>query len=201
MSVGRKREFDRQQSLEAAMIVFWKNGYAGTSLSDLTEAMGINKSSLYASFGNKEELFIQATDFYITEIATAHSNHLWDKQYPFEERLRRYLRSVMSKQREKNYPKGCYISLSSSESEGDYIPTNALAKVHAAQQYGLDELIQFFKEGTESVSPELNKSSEANAHFVLAIMNGAATMARGGCCEVNLDDLINKTLLGLGITA
>lgn len=199
MSAGRKLEFDKEVALEAAMIVFWKKGYAGASLTDLTSAMGINKSSLYASFGNKEAVFIQATDYYIQTIAKLHSDYLWDKNKPLRERIKNYLYSVLSKQREKNWPKGCYISLCTSESEGDYIPELAQAKVIEAQQYGLNDLVSLFTEDEEAKALHLNESSESNAHFVLAIMNGMATMARGGCCSADLDEVIERTLSGLGI--
>ena len=53
MAAGRHRSFDTEEALEAAMLVFWQNGYPGTSLADLTEAMGINKPSLYAAFGTR----------------------------------------------------------------------------------------------------------------------------------------------------
>ena len=62
--LGRPRAFDRDQALERALDLFWRNGYEGASLSDLTEAMGINPPSLYAAFGNKEELFCKALDRY-----------------------------------------------------------------------------------------------------------------------------------------
>jgi AcrR family transcriptional regulator len=63
-SSGRPREFDADDALQRALRVFWKKGYLGTSLSDLTEAMGINRPSLYAAFGNKEQLFRRVLALY-----------------------------------------------------------------------------------------------------------------------------------------
>ncbi|MCP3140633.1 TetR/AcrR family transcriptional regulator [Pyxidicoccus xibeiensis] len=61
---GRPRDFDREVALRQAMQVFWERGYEGTSLSELTAAMGIKAPSLYAAFGSKEELFREAVRFY-----------------------------------------------------------------------------------------------------------------------------------------
>jgi AcrR family transcriptional regulator len=61
---GRPREFDAEKALNRALMVFWRKGYEGTSLMDLTRAMNINRPSLYAAFGNKESLFRKALDRY-----------------------------------------------------------------------------------------------------------------------------------------
>src|SRR5882724_6357466 len=62
---GRPRTFDIDAALDAALHVFWRKGYDGASLADLTGAMGINRPSLYAAFGNKEALFRKALDRYV----------------------------------------------------------------------------------------------------------------------------------------
>ena len=62
--MGRPREFDTDEALDRALEVFWRRGYEGTTIPGLTEAMGINRPSLYAAFGNKESLFRRALDRY-----------------------------------------------------------------------------------------------------------------------------------------
>jgi AcrR family transcriptional regulator len=68
--VGRPREFDLEEALSAALKVFWRKGYDSASLTDLTEAMGITRPSLYCAFGNKEALFKKALDLYEREKLT-----------------------------------------------------------------------------------------------------------------------------------
>src|SRR5207237_3295974 len=64
-TVGRPRAFDVDEALDQALRVFWRKGYEGASLPDLTKAMGINRPSLYAAFGNKESLFRKALERYV----------------------------------------------------------------------------------------------------------------------------------------
>ena len=60
MKLGRPKEFDRREALEKAMEAFWAKGYEGTSVSDLLEAMGIHRGSMYDTFGDKRSLFLEA---------------------------------------------------------------------------------------------------------------------------------------------
>jgi AcrR family transcriptional regulator len=70
MPRGRPREFDTQQALDAALLLFWRHGYEGTSLAALAKTMGVNMPSLYAAFGNKEMLFKKALDRYLQRPAS-----------------------------------------------------------------------------------------------------------------------------------
>jgi AcrR family transcriptional regulator len=62
---GRPISFDKDAALEAAMMLFWERGYEGTSMADLTQAMGLNPSSIYAAFGDKHALFQLAVKRYM----------------------------------------------------------------------------------------------------------------------------------------
>lgn len=66
--MARPREFDTNEALTAAMHSFWEHGYESTSVSDLLEAMHLQKGSLYKAFGSKHELFIDSLRIYINEM-------------------------------------------------------------------------------------------------------------------------------------
>ncbi|MBX9692905.1 MAG: TetR/AcrR family transcriptional regulator [Cyanobacteria bacterium] len=76
MPKGRPRQFDVDEALDKAMLVFWRKGYRGTSLDDLTEAMEINRPSLYSAFKDKEMLFLQSIDRYRTRYLVAPTKKL-----------------------------------------------------------------------------------------------------------------------------
>lgn len=66
--VGRPRQFDEDHALDAAMRAFWTKGYEATSLSDLTEATGLHRGSLYQAFGDKHQLFVRSLKRYLAEM-------------------------------------------------------------------------------------------------------------------------------------
>jgi AcrR family transcriptional regulator len=76
MTMGRPREFDAEKALDLAMELFWRRGYEGTSLSDLTGTLGITRPSLYAAFGNKEALFRTVLDRYEARAGSYRSHAL-----------------------------------------------------------------------------------------------------------------------------
>ena len=71
LMAGRPRKAEPEVALAAAMSAFWEKGYEGTSMSDLTEATGLHKASLYKTFGDKHQLFVSALKLYFSKIAQA----------------------------------------------------------------------------------------------------------------------------------
>src|SRR6201988_1505177 len=63
--IGRPREFDREAALEAAMLLFWRKVFAATWMHDLCDVMGVRSPSLYAAFGSKESLYLEAVEHYV----------------------------------------------------------------------------------------------------------------------------------------
>jgi AcrR family transcriptional regulator len=102
---GRPREFDLDEALERALELFWRKGYEGTSLSDLTSTLGITRASLYAAFGNKEGLFRRVMDRYETKAGGYRLAA--DKAPSAFEAVQRLLTGPVDLHGNKNNPPGC----------------------------------------------------------------------------------------------
>jgi AcrR family transcriptional regulator len=107
---GRPRTFDRAGALRQAMEVFWEHGYEGTSMSDLTAAMGINSPSLYAAFGCKEELFREAVAYYNDTLGATAADELRDRPTA-REAISAVLRHHAEVFCDPDNPRGCMIVL------------------------------------------------------------------------------------------
>lgn len=117
MPKGRPRKFDTDKAVEQAMLVFWKKGYEGTSIDDLTEAMGISRPSLYAAFGNKEGIFKRSLDHYRNDPAS-YVNRALEKPTA-REAFAALLEGVISLVTDPERPGGCLFvcgALAASES-------------------------------------------------------------------------------------
>ena len=103
---GRPRAYDPDTALARAAATFWKAGYAGTSLDDLSEATGMNRPSLYAAFGDKRDLYLKTLDYYREESRTLARHALADNPT-----LRVFLKRFYDKALElylTDGPRGCY---------------------------------------------------------------------------------------------
>ncbi len=110
---GRPRSFDRDAALEAAMEVFWNKGFEGASLQDLTAAMGINPPSLYAAFGDKEGLFLEAVERYRKKISDACP---YSEEPTAREAMYKLLHDLACTYTSSGNPRGCLIVMAATTS-------------------------------------------------------------------------------------
>jgi AcrR family transcriptional regulator len=199
MVSGRKREFDKQNALDAAMKVFWNKGYLGASLTDLTEGMGINKPSMYSAFGNKEDLFLEATKYYIDHHAKPHAYFLSEPGVDITTRVKNYLISVVTAQCDAKSPKGCYISLCVAEAAADCMPKNARALIDEAGKYAVTMLTDFLQHDPEAKALKLNELAAEKSLFLVTILHGTASMARSGKTMTELNSVISNAMLCLNL--
>ncbi|HUL56530.1 MAG TPA: TetR/AcrR family transcriptional regulator [Usitatibacter sp.] len=187
---GRPRAFDRDQALAAAIEVFWRKGFEGTSISDLTEAMGINPPSLYAAFGDKEQLFLEAAEAYgrkrgsecpYCEEATARGA---------VERLLTYVARELSAG---DQPRGCMMVMAAATSANASARLQRmLAEKRAANRERLRARIkQGIAEG--DVAPQTDAG--ALADFYVAIMAGLSMQARDGATRKSLLATVERAML------
>jgi len=193
MAAGRQRAFDKGEALQQAMHVFWKKGFVGASLADLTNGMGINKPSMYAAFGNKEQLFVQATEYYLEHYASSHIKHL-HTTLPFKERLKAYMLSTLEGQCDPACPKGCYIALCVSEAASESIPEEAEQAIAQARDTGEDYLRVFFEHEQQQGQLAAEVDCTQLAVYVVTILHGTASMARGGKSLSELTVIIDYAL-------
>ncbi len=186
--LGRPRGFDAEKALDHAMQVFWQKGYLGTSLSDLTDAMGINRPSLYAAFGNKKSLFRRALDRYFK----GPSAYLHDAlQEPTARAVvGRLFQAVVDLLTDPQTPTTC-LWVHSAFSCGD----DPLRKEFAAQRAAaIAGLRTRFKRATVEGDLPDDADVDALAGFVLAINFGLTVQASTGATRKELLRIVETTL-------
>jgi len=188
---GRQLQFDKETALEAAMLVFWKKGFLGASLSELTKVMGINKPSLYSTFGNKEELFVSATEHYLTKYAAPHVSYLNEQEQTLSDRVKAYLFSIVTMLCSPSTPNGCFISVASNDLAGETLPEKATESITYASNYAESYLTDFFSK--EKAKGNLNSDVDVSelTMMVITLMHGLSAIARSGKSQQQLRSIID----------
>jgi AcrR family transcriptional regulator len=181
--IGRPREFDRSAALEAAMLLFWRKGFAMTSMSDLCEAMGIRSPSLYAAFGSKEALYLEALEHYVQTVGPP----VWDRlaegataRAGVENLL---LAATESLPKSRATPAGCMAALGAIGDEWPTAIANVVRKVRTKMLGNLrSRLERAVGEGELPNSADIEQLSR----FYLSVFEGMAIQARDGASRAEL---------------
>ena len=188
--IGRPLSFDRDEALKLAMLTFWQHGYETTSISDLTAAMGVTAPSIYAAFGNKQKLFIEAVNLYIgnPELVA-----LAIKDAPTAlEAARDLMISAAIAYTGETTPQGCLLA---SATASGSVSSAEVRTIVADIRKTLTNLLRkrIASDVAKGLLP-INTDTAALATLVMAILPGLSVLARDGIPRACLLSVVDASL-------
>lgn len=193
--MGRTKQFDRHAALDSAMSVFWAKGYNGTSMQDLVDTLGVNRQSLYDTFGGKHELFEAALARY-RELSAQPIRRTLEGEGPVGDILREFFKGMVSALISSN-GKGCFMVNSTTElaaqDEQVFGECSANARQVEAAFTGLMVRAQ------EKGEIRADRSPVQLARFLLSTMNGLAVTAKATRDPDVLGDVVEVALSALDL--
>lgn len=188
--MGRARTFDADEALDRAMTVFWSKGYEGTSLSDLTDAMGINRPSLYAAYGNKQELFRKALERYGEGPSSYEREAL--AQPTAREVAEGLLRGAADVQTDPHTPAGCLAVLGTTYCAEDSSPIGKI--VIAFRRAGQAAIRERFERARAEGDLPANTDPKELTDYLGTVVCGMAVQAASGATREDLERVIELTM-------
>ncbi|MEV5980899.1 TetR/AcrR family transcriptional regulator [Streptomyces sp. NPDC052114] len=185
-----KKQFDMDTALDAAMIQFWRDGYADTSLDDLSRATGLNRSSIYSSLGAKDTLFLRCLDLYAARYGEKYDTALSGAASDTVVALRAFFDVTLQRIADPELPDGCLIAQSAMA-----IPVlSPGVAAHAKQALGcqLLRLRTALKAGGLT-----DQDAEAFAVHAAAVNQSLAVMSRAGTSPAQLLAIVGVTVEAL----
>ncbi len=176
--IGRPRGFDEDEALWAAVNVFWAKGYDGASMKDLTEAMGINSPSLYASFGDKRALYLKAIDRYVSNDACA-PLVAFEGEPDIDKAVRAFMEaSIDYATSHESGTRGCFLSSCVSTTAGEFDVVRSLL-CRAIEETDARLAARFELEKARNMLPA-DFPSEERARLMFDLRQGHVFRARAG---------------------
>jgi TetR/AcrR family transcriptional repressor of nem operon len=190
--MARPKEFDEETALAAALELFWEKGFEATSVQDLTERMGIQKASLYNTFGDKRALFLRALDAYSTDTIGWYREVLdLDRPGTVREAFRR-LFSELTRACADDDCRGCMCVNSSIELARQDPGIGAMLDRHEA---ALQELFsQTIERGKQTGEIPAALDTTATGRYLLNVIAGLGVALKGGASQEKLADIVQVSL-------
>lgn len=191
MRTGRPRSFDRDAALDAAVAVFWEHGYDVTSISMLTKALGIGGPSIYAAFGDKESLFLEALDTYLETYASFLHTTLAEETEA-RAAVRRLLHEAAASYTRPDRPPGCLLASATTNSAPQ--SAHIAARLREVRAAGLAALEEKFAGAIQSGELPAAVDTHAAAVFYAAVVQGMSAQARDGATRTELEQIAEAAL-------
>jgi TetR/AcrR family transcriptional repressor of nem operon len=189
--MARHKEFDRDGALHKAMEVFWSRGYEAASIQDLVTRMGINRQSLYDTFGDKHALYLQALDRY-RQVEGRRLIELLERPGSVKKNLRKLFAEVVEKALCDREHRGCFMGNATSELAGRCKETasRTCSNMTATEEAFYRALLRGAKEG------EIRgvRDPRAAACFFYCMLQGLVMMAKARQDRKVLNDVVKVTL-------
>tara|TARA_B110000211_G_C14087009_1_gene557120 strand:+ start:4460 stop:5068 length:609 start_codon:yes stop_codon:yes gene_type:complete len=181
VKAGRKRAFDKNEVTDKAMRLFWKNGYSATSVAMLSAELGLNTSSLYATFGSKEQLFKDVLKHYIDQYVAANHAHLKVTQHTtLKEQLKAYFYGLIDLFTNDETPKGCLLVKSVNESDSVAFPADALTFIRQSGEHSAAALVTLLESKLDLTNLPPGQTPQSLAKYLLSVSYGIAVQAKSG---------------------
>lgn len=173
--MGGAKQFDEDQALDRAMRVFWQSGYSGTSYPELMAATGLNKSSLYNAFGDKQSLYRQCLEHYAKVHGEKQRKRLDAER--LEDAIGGFFDALIERFRRPDLPGGCMLTAAALELGGDDDMAGDCIRGQMRELEGLfrKRLDRAVRDG--ELPPRTDTSSLAS--FLVAMSRGLAALHRG----------------------
>ena len=176
-SAGRPRAFDREQALEIALDLFWRHGFDGTTIPQLTTAMGISTPSLYAAFGSKDSLYREVVKLYLSRY-TGFMSILFDEKVTVREAIEHALLAAAKQFTQAGHAPGCMISCAELTASPDNM---ALTVEMAGLRLASQDIIFNRLETARKIGELPNETDTASlAAFYAMVTQGMSVQARDG---------------------
>ena len=192
MRTGRPRSFDRDEALEGAIAVFWEHGYDTTSIALLTKALGIGAPSLYAAFGDKRTLFMEALDRYLRTYAAFTVRALAEEPNA-RDAVERLLREAATAYTGAGHPPGCLLITAATNCSPQ--SADIAAHLRGIRAAGLRALEDKIAAAARTGELPARTDAHALATFYAAVLLGMSGQARDGGTRTDLEQIAASALL------
>lgn len=192
--LGRRRSFDKDKMLDKLMNVFWRHGYAGTSMSHLTGETGLTKPSLYAAYGNKEDMYCAALGSYLQLQSEEVYSKLADDGRSLTETLSDFLKATAKGATRPGRPEGCFIAGASCDAQAELLPEKAFAQITQINKTGNDMLAEVLR---AHLGSDAGRDADTLANYILVLQNGLVQLAIRGVDYATLEATVDVAMDGV----